>query len=470
MNVTREEETLTTAVATAWESAQILAVVVAPTVAMGTVKRRPWAMRVGQALHIDRIAIRWLQRIRRYRRCDALLVRLPGRTLVVVLHHRAVSSILDETSIFTPDTHEKHAALVKFQPHGALITRGPIRSRLRDFNEAALQIDEPIHELAGPVSRLVYDETQALMSRTLRTKRCDWTTFEEGWWKTVRSVVFGPHAKRDTDAMDTLDRLRRSANWSYLTPRKWGRRDELGRRLQDHMAAAEKGSLAAYAQEGDPGNPDAWHQVAHWLFAFDAAGMATYRTLALLASHPRQRELAVSQASARPLWEPQTLPYLRASVEESLRLWPTTPFLLRDTTQALEWGSARVPAGTAFVIYTPLFHRDRERLGYADAFVPDAWLDGRARSEPGIVPFSSGPERCPGRNVVLLVSAEVLATMLCRAEFVPLRTPNLGPDAPLPATLDPFGIRFAVAPLVDNDPAAATGGDKSLFGPGQRLH
>jgi len=67
-----------------------------------------------------------------------------------------------------------------------------------------------------------------------------------------------------------------------------------------------------------------------WLFAFDAAGIATFRTMALLATHP-------SPADPR-------LEYLRACVLESIRLWPTTLLIVRDSTQPTTWGDTVVPA------------------------------------------------------------------------------------------------------------------------------
>lgn len=59
-------------------------------------------------------------------------------------------------------------------------------------------------------------------------------------------------------------------------------------------------------------------------------------------------------------------PYLRAAVLESLRLWPTTPMILRDSTRDTEWdtrqGRFTVPGGTGFAILASGFHRDTDRL------------------------------------------------------------------------------------------------------------
>ena len=59
-----------------------------------------------------------------------------------------------------------------------------------------------------------------------------------------------------------------------------------------------------------------------------------------------------------------------------------------------------------------------------------------------LVPFSAGPARCPGRDLVLLVTSAVLARLLERDLHL-VRGPRLDPDRPLPGTLDHTGLRFA---------------------------
>jgi cytochrome P450 len=185
-------------------------------------------------------------------------------------------------------------------------------------------------------------------------------------------------------------------------------------------------------------------QVAHWLFAFDAAGMVTMRALALLAAHPGDAERARSELTP---WKEsaQQLPFLRACALETVRLWPTTPLLLRRTTEETDWGTTRLPGGTTVAIYCPYFHRDSRQLPFADRFVPGIWLDGRAKQYPALVPFSDGPARCPGRNLVLLVVSTLLGELLRHHHACVESGPSLVPGH-LPATIDNFGLRLALTP------------------------
>jgi cytochrome P450 len=131
-------------------------------------------------------------------------------------------------------------------------------------------------------------------------------------------------------------------------------------------------------------------------------------------------------------------------VQESVRLWPTTPAILRDTTTDTTWNGAILPAGTALVVFAPFFHRDDQRLPYADRFTPELWLDGRAQDSWSLVPFGAGPAECAGRNLALLVASTLLAALLERHEFHLASPASLDPRRPLPGTLNPFGLHFQV--------------------------
>src|SRR5207302_1996794 len=102
-------------------------------------------------------------------------------------------------------------------------------------------------------------------------------------------------------------------------------------------------------------------------------------------------------------------PFLRATVLESLRLWPTTPMLLRETLQDTDWENGTIPANTAVLIYAPFFHRDNERLSYADRFAPEVWMNEHAAKSAPLVPFSEGAAMCPGRELALFLASSMLA-------------------------------------------------------------
>ncbi|MFD2467482.1 cytochrome P450 [Amycolatopsis silviterrae] len=422
------------------DTGRIAARVVAPTVGIGLVKRRPRAMAAAQKLQLDRSAISLLRDLRERYGPGPLELPLPGRSIRLPLDPGQVGELLaGAPTPFSPDTAEKSAALRHFQPHGVLISTGSARAQRRKLNETVLEPGRAAHELAGTWAETIRFEAHEMLSGF---PGLDATQFTEHFWTIIRQLVLGGDTTADRRVTDLLDQLRLDANWAFAHPRQEENRRQFQSLLDRQLGLDRPGSLGA-AMKNQPAEPglDPVGQVPHWLFAFDAAAIATLRALALLATHPDELTAARDEAAEADLSTPQQLPYLRACVLESIRLWPTTPALLRESTEDTAWG----PAGTAFLVYTPFFHRDPETLPYADSFVPDIWLDGRAKANPALVPFSAGPAVCPGRDVVLFTASTLLANLLRLAGFAPRGTAADLQPGRLPATLNHFGIRFALS-------------------------
>jgi cytochrome P450 len=421
----------------AYESAATVAEVLVPLLARGVIARRPAVVGLLERVAADRRAVARLQVIRARHGGGPAVLRIPGRQIALVLSPPDVWRVLDETpEPFAAATREKRGALEHFQPDGVLISRGAERTDRRRFSEAVLDTARPVHALAGGLTDKVREEATALLHHAARRGLLTWDDFAVAWWRMVRRVVLGDGARDDHTVTDLLASLRRDANWAYLRPRRERVRARFAARVRAHLARGEAGSLASLVVSV-PSSPVTApeQQVPQWLFAFDAAGMATFRALALLDAHPAYA------ASAREESDTER-PLLRACVLESVRLWPTTPAVLRETTTETVWGNGTLPAGTALVIFTPFFHRDDESLPYADRFEPDVWLDPDGRGDWPLIPFSAGPVECPGRNLVLLTTSHFLSVLLSGAS---VRGGGLDPGAPLPATLSPFGLRFSVS-------------------------
>ncbi|MFD6674845.1 cytochrome P450 [Rhodococcus zopfii] len=421
-----------------------------PSVAAGVIARRPRSMALLERFGADASAVHVLRRLREEHGSGPLQVELPGRRVAVVLDPADVGRILaDSPDPFDPATREKKGALSPFQPHGVLISQGHIRTERRKLNEQALDTAHTLHRLAEPIVEVVDREVSTLLETAIRSGTLDNDEFTRAWWRMVRQVVLGPSAADDTGVTDRLKKLRANGNWSYFIPERSRLRDRFIEDLYRYVDRAEPGSLVgALAALPAGGATDPVGQIPHWLFAFDAAGIASARTLALLAGHPGQRERARAEIAGSDPGTPQPYPYVRAAVLESLRLWPTTPMILRDSIRDTAWGPDGerfgIPAGTGFAILTPGFHRDGDTVPFADEFVPEVWLDGRAEMHPEVVPFSAGPAVCPGRNLVLLVTSTLLVRLLAAADFRVVSEPVPVPDRPLPYTFDNFGVQFEV--------------------------
>ncbi|SES21056.1 Cytochrome P450 [Lentzea xinjiangensis] len=383
------------AISSRLDTARVLATVLLPTLAKGVIVRRPGVMALAEKTRSDSAAIDTLRHLRDRYGPEPVRLRITGRSVAVLVDPADVGRLLAESPApFSLATREKKSALEHFQPHGVLISEGEERRRLRELNEGALRPENV------PVEAVVRDEADLLIRHVMSTGELTWDGFAQTWWRIVRRIVLGDGARGDDQLVDDLKALRQNANWAFLHPKRRGLRDRFQHRLDEHLRRREDGSLAA--QPGDLSG-----QVPHWLFAFDSAGIVTMRALAIGARGTR-------------------------GVLESARLWPTTPVILRESTEPTRWHGTWLPKNTEFIVFSPFFHRDPERLPYADRYAPEIW---DRPLDPAIVPFSGGPGVCPGRDLVLATGGAMLDAL---GEHLSFRVV----DAPLPRTLNHFSLRL----------------------------
>ncbi|MBG0833168.1 cytochrome P450 [Planomonospora sp. ID67723] len=410
---------------------------------------------LAQALDADRRAVRLLHRMRTKYGGGPLLVRIPLRPLALVLTPEDVRRVLTDTpEPFATDNREKRAALGHFEPDAVLVSHGRLREDRRRFNETVLDSGRIVHRLSDTFQAVIREEVGPLAQAPTLT----WAEFAPAWWRAVRRIVLGDGARDDTELTDLLNRLRADANWSYARPRRSGTYRRFTSRLRIHLDRAEPGSLAALVAQApvsERTRPEG--QVPHWLFAFDAAGIALFRALALLAVHPEHEDSARAETGG-PSGEagpPAERPFLRACVQESVRLWPTTLAILRDSTSATHWDGGTLPRQTPFLIFSAFVNRDEESDPSANRFTPHIWLNGTAADRWSIVPFSRGGARCAGENLVLDVTTGTLAALLARGRFRVESPGSLASDRDLPYSLDHFTLRFAVRQV---EPVEGLGG------------
>lgn len=433
-------------VASLSERLAVLSQVVAPTVGKGPIIRRRRVVGMAERLALDARAVRLMARLRDRYGEGPLLLPIPGRIHAVALSPAVALRVLRETpDPFSPDTLEKHMALGQFEPETSLISRGPERAARRRLSEEALEAGCPVHSLADPMLAAAEEEAGRMLAAA--GGRLDWERFFPIWYGLGRRILLGEGARDDGDLTDLLARLRRRGNWVVLRRRE-DLMAELHERIAGHLARAEPGSIAARIAAGPGGRAASpTHQVTQYLFAWDPAGMATFRALGLLAAHRGAMELAREEAAG----DRRMMPVLRATVMESLRLWPTTPAILRETTRDVDWDGAVMPKGTNILLFTPFLHRD-PGLSFADRFTPELWLDeGRGVRRAGdgplaLVPFSHGPGICPAADLVPMMASAVLAALVTARSVRPVDPSRLRADRPLPGTLDPYTLRFALGP------------------------
>jgi len=417
-----------------------------PTLSKGVLRRRPRVVGFLESTGTEERGIRRLQALRKKYAGQAVLMSAFGRKNLILTDPAQVQYVLQHTpALFQSSSDEKSAALAHFEPGVSLISDGVERETRRAFNAEVLDEGCPMHSLSGQFRQVVRDEFGSLLGDL---KRADdsiltWERFEAAWNRMIRCILLGKLARHDDALTNMLNDLRDAGNWAFLHPGRKRLRDKFHAALQAHLDHADPASLAGLAAQSPArGEARPSDQFAHYMFAFDPGGMATFRALALLAAHPgTMRVLRTRLASG----EDQADPLLRSTILESLRLWSTTPVILRQARDDIAWGGDTVPAGAQVVIYAPFFHRDDETLTEANSFAPGLWPEGRVLRDTRFVPFSDGDGICPARDLVLMTGAMVLAELL-GSHTAALEDPTrLDAARPLPPTLDNYTLAFRLA-------------------------
>jgi cytochrome P450 len=153
----------------------------------------------------------------------------------------------------------------------------------------------------------------------------------------------------------------------------------------------------------------------------------------LLARHPDaearlQRELegALGEREATAADLP-ALPYARAIVSESLRLFPPAWVIGRRAREDVELDGYLIPAGSIVLVSPWVMHRDVRWYAEPERFDPGRWLEGAEAARPrfAFFPFGGGPRICVGEQFAWTEATLVLATLARRWRL------RLAPEAPV---------------------------------------
>jgi cytochrome P450 len=139
------------------------------------------------------------------------------------------------------------------------------------------------------------------------------------------------------------------------------------------------------------------------------------------------------------------LVYTRAILEETLRLYPPIPLLVREAVNAETFRDTVIPKGSTIMVVPWLLHRHKLLWEKPDHFLPERFLPGYHRPplKFAYVPFSIGPRVCLGAQFGLTEAVLCIATLAQSFEFrmqpghrvQPVCRMTLRPGAELPMTL-----------------------------------
>jgi len=104
--------------------------------------------------------------------------------------------------------------------------------------------------------------------------------------------------------------------------------------------------------------------------------------------------------------------YLDAVVQESLRVRPVLPVVLRQLRAPVSLGGYELPAGTTVMPAITLMHENPELFSEPRRFRPERFVDGDEGGTYAWIPFGGGRRRCLGAAFASLEMRVVLRTIL----------------------------------------------------------
>ena len=185
--------------------------------------------------------------------------------------------------------------------------------------------------------------------------------------------------------------------------------------------------LTALIEAGDPegGKGLTEIEIAANIITFIGAGHETTAnaltwTLYLLSQAPDIRAgaeeeadgAAAAAADSADLVE--TLPLIRASFEEAMRLYPPAPMLSRAAIRDDEVMDVKIPAGSLVLLPPYVLHRHRLLWRDPEHFAPERFLpENRGRIDRfAYLPFGAGPRICVGMGFAMMEAIIALAAVL----------------------------------------------------------
>ncbi|XP_042048010.1 cytochrome P450 93A3-like [Salvia splendens] len=159
----------------------------------------------------------------------------------------------------------------------------------------------------------------------------------------------------------------------------------------------------------------------------DTSAITVEWALAELINHPNILQKAVQEIDSfvgkeRLVQESDipSLPYLQATVKETLRLHPTGPMSVRESSEDCTVAGYDIPARTRLFVNIWAINRDPNHWEDALEFKPERFLskDLDVRGQHyHFLPFGTGRRGCPGTTLALQVVQTTLAALIQCFEF-----------------------------------------------------
>lgn len=164
----------------------------------------------------------------------------------------------------------------------------------------------------------------------------------------------------------------------------------------------------------------------------DSVGTATAFCLGMLAQHPLCQQKCIDELNqifdgdcdrSPTMADIREMRYLEQCIKETLRLYPSVPFIGRKIEQDVICSNYTIPAGSNILISPYATHRLEEIYPNSNRFDPDRFTPEQCKKRHpyAFIPFSAGPRNCIGYKFAYIEMKTVISTILREFQLLPVQ-------------------------------------------------
>ncbi|KAJ8721677.1 hypothetical protein PYW07_002452 [Mythimna separata] len=118
--------------------------------------------------------------------------------------------------------------------------------------------------------------------------------------------------------------------------------------------------------------------------------------------------------------------YLECCIKESMRLYPSVPFISRNITKEVVIAGYTIPKNTFVNIHVFDIHRDPEVYPEPEKFRPERFLPQNTvgRNPYSYIPFSAGPRNCIGQKYAMMMMKILMSGTMRNYRLEPITRPE----------------------------------------------
>ena len=203
---------------------------------------------------------------------------------------------------------------------------------------------------------------------------------------------------------------------TYITKRK-----EYFKYMEDSIKNPKKDSLVYISTKHEKDITELSHQIPHWVFPIASLVLITStRLLLLLSNHKEKFQIVVDEI--KKIYSPNDwtsiykLKYLRKCILETLRINNNVVSMFRTLTKNYTFGNKHhFKKGTQFAMLTNPVLRNNKYFKEPHKFVPERCTKELELNHIPSISFSRGPQKCPGKDLALFITASFMIHYLKKA-------------------------------------------------------